>query len=57
LLGPDIQLRRTVYDFTNAAGRIRDTDYPQAEELSVRYVLHPPTEAETLELFAQAELR
>jgi len=57
LLGPDVQLRRVAYDFTNAAERIRDADYPQAEELSVRYVLHPPTEAESLELLAQAELR
>jgi len=57
LLGPEIQLRRTAYDFTTAAERIRNTNYPLVEELSVRYVLHPPTEAETLELFAQAELR
>lgn len=57
LLGPEIQLRRTAYDFTTAAERIRNTDYPLAEELSVRYVLNPPTEAETLELYAQAELR
>ena len=57
LLGPDVQLRRTDYDFASAAGRLRDTDCPQVEELAVRYVLHPPTEAETLELFAPAELR
>ncbi|HEY3128550.1 MAG TPA: metallophosphoesterase family protein [Acidobacteriota bacterium] len=57
LIGPEIRLRRTAYDFTNAAERIRNTDYPQAEEFSVRYVLHPPTETETLELFAPAELR
>lgn len=57
LLGPEIQLRRTAYDFRTAAERIRNTDYPLAEELSVRYVLNPPTEAETLELYAQAELR
>lgn len=57
LLGPDVELRCTEYDFTDAAERIRGSDYPQAEELSVRYVLHPPTEAESLELFAQAEMR
>jgi putative phosphoesterase len=57
LLGPGIELRRTAYDFTAAAERIRTPDCPLAEELSVRYVLQPPTEAETLELFARAELR
>jgi putative phosphoesterase len=57
LLGPEIQLQRTAYDFTTAAARIRNTNYPLVEELAVRYVIHPPTEAETLELFARAELR
>src|SRR4030095_1200251 len=57
LLGPDIQPRRTCYHFTTAAERIRNTNYPLAEQLSVRYVLDPPTEAETLELFAQVDLR
>ena len=56
LLGPDVQLRHTVYDFAKAVMQIRATAYPQAETLSVRYVLSPPTEAETLELFATAEL-
>ena len=56
LLGPDVQLRRTVYDFTDAAERIREAGYPRAEELSVRYVLDPPTETESLQLFAPAEL-
>lgn len=57
LLGPAVQLRRTNYDLTSAAERIRGTNYPQVEELAVRYVLHPPSEAETLALFAGAELR
>ena len=57
LLGPDIELRHTVYDFTNAAECIRATAYPQAEDLAVRYVLHPPPEAESLERFAPVELR
>jgi len=56
-LGPDVQLRHTAYDLTKAAERIRDTKYPQAEDLAVRYVLQPPSEAESLELFARAELR
>jgi putative phosphoesterase len=50
LLGPDVQLRCTAYDFADATERIRGVDYPQAD-------LHPPTEAESLELFAQTEVR
>jgi putative phosphoesterase len=57
LLGPDVQLRRTAYDFTAAAERIREVGFPQAEELSVRYVLQPPTETESLERFGAGELR
>ena len=57
LLGPGVQLRHTAYDLMKAAARIRDTTYPQAEDLAVRYVLQPPSEADSLALFAPAELR
>lgn len=57
LLGPGVQLRHTAYDFVEAAARIRDTTYPQAEDVAVRYVLQPPSEAESLERLAPAELR
>jgi predicted phosphodiesterase len=57
LLGPDIQLRHTGYDLTAAARRIQDTDYPQAQDFAARDVLHPPSEAEMLELFTQVGLR
>ena len=57
LLGPDVQLRHTPYDLASAAERIRDTPYPQAREFAARNVLNPPTERETLEAFARAELR
>jgi putative phosphoesterase len=58
LLGPgsELQLRHTLYDFTQAAARIRDTDYPQAEEFAARNVLQPTPEAEMLERFSTAEL-
>jgi hypothetical protein len=56
LLGPDVRLRHTVYDFAKAAQQIRATTYPQVEALAVRYVLNPPTEAESLEMLAGAEL-
>ena len=57
LLGPEVQLRQTLYDLEDASERIRATDYPQAEDFAARNVLHPPSEHETLELFARAELK
>lgn len=55
LLGPDVQLRRTFYDLTKAAERIRATEYPQAEE-DARAILAPPSEAEMLEMYGRVEL-
>jgi putative phosphoesterase len=55
-LGPDVELRRTDYDFAKAAEAIRATAFPQAEALAVRYILDPPTEEESLRMFAGAEL-
>lgn len=57
LLGDDIQLRRTSYDLAKAAERVRETNYPQAHDFAERYVLHPPSEEDTLKAFAQAELK
>lgn len=57
LLGPDVQLRHTSYDLANAAGRIRATAYPQAEDFAARNVLQPPSEASILEMFSHAELK
>lgn len=57
LLGPDIQLRRTSYDFASAAQRIRASKYPHADDFAARNVLRPPSEAEMLEAFGRAELR
>lgn len=57
LLGPEAQLRHTLYDLTKAAARIRGTKYPQAEEFAAQNILHPPSEEEILERFASAELR
>lgn len=55
LLGPDIQLRHTQYDLAEAADRIRNTDFPQADEFATRSVLHPPSAQDTLALFAAAD--
>ncbi len=57
VLGPDVELRRTSYDFTKAAERIRDTNYPQAQNFAAHNVLQPPSEKETLEAFTKVELR
>ncbi len=56
LLGPNVQLQHTTYDLTKAAERIRDTNYPQAQDFAARNVLQPPSEEEILEVFAKAEL-
>ena len=57
LLGPEVQLRRTLYDFTEAAERIQGTAYPQAEEFAVQSVLTPPSQEEMLEVFTPFELK
>ena len=57
LLGPDVQLRHTLYDLAKAAERIRDTKYPQAEDFAARNILQPPSEGETLEAFSRVELK
>jgi predicted phosphodiesterase len=55
LLGPGVELRHTPYDLAIAAGRIRATEYPQAEEFAERNVLQPPSEEKMLEAFGRAE--
>jgi predicted phosphodiesterase len=58
LLGPEgIQLRHTLYDFSEAAKRVRATDYPQAQKFADQTILQPPPEAEMLELYGKAELK
>lgn len=53
LLGPEIQLRRTSYDFFKAANQIRATNYPDAIDFADRKVLHPASEEEMLDAFAK----
>ena len=57
LIGPDIELRCTQYDLTEAAERIRQTKYPQAEDFANRNILRPPSEQQILEAFRRAELK
>ena len=56
-LGPDVQPRRTSYDFARAAERIRSTKSPEAEEFAAHNVLHPPSAEDMLQAFARVELR
>jgi putative phosphoesterase len=51
LLGPEIKLRRTLYDLKDAAARIRASGYPQAQDFAENNVLRPPTEAEAIAAF------
>lgn len=55
LLGPNVQFRHTRYDLTEAAARIRDTGYPQAQDFAEHNVLEPPSQEEALEVFTQME--
>jgi predicted phosphodiesterase len=57
LLGPGIDLRRTSYDLAKAAGHIRGTAYPQAEEFATQNVLNPSSEEQMLETFSRASLK
>jgi hypothetical protein len=57
MLGPEVELRHTQYDLDEAAERIRCSGYPGAEEFATKYVLNPPSTAETLKLFAGYELK
>jgi putative phosphoesterase len=57
LLGPDVQLRHTPYDLTEAAERIRATKYPQAQEFAANNVLQPPSEEEMVEAFTRIGLK
>jgi hypothetical protein len=57
VIGPDIQPRRTPYDFEQAAARIRATEYPSADEFVARSVLSPPTEDEMLAIYGATTLR
>jgi predicted phosphodiesterase len=56
LLGPDVAFRHTNYDLQDAAARIRATDYPQADDFAVRYVLTPPSEAQMLGVFGEGNI-
>jgi predicted phosphodiesterase len=51
LLGPDVELKRTDYDFAGAADSIRKTRYPEAETFASKNILNPPSKEEMLAIF------
>jgi putative phosphoesterase len=51
LLGPAVSFMQSPYDLEHAATDIRATAYPSAEDFAQNNVIHPPTEAEALEVF------
>jgi putative phosphoesterase len=57
LLGPEVNLRRTLYDVSAAAARMRGTTYPDVANFAERYVEHPPPEAVMLDVFSRSELK
>ena len=57
LIGPDIEQRRTDYDLVDAARRLRQSDYPQADEFVLRYLLDRPTEEQMLQAFSKVPLK
>jgi predicted phosphodiesterase len=56
-IGPTVELRRTGYDFDSAAGRVRATAYPQAEQYASGSIMTPPAKQAMIEAFTKAELR
>ena len=53
---PTIELRYTGYDLVDGAERIRNSDYPQADEFASGCFLDPPSEAEMIDVFERAAL-
>jgi predicted phosphodiesterase len=51
LLGPTVSLRRTAYDFDDAAERIRAGGFPWADDFVERNMRHPASAAEVATLF------
>jgi putative phosphoesterase len=56
LLGPDVELRHTMYDLETAAESIRATSLPYANHFAMQSVLQPPPKQAMLKAYARAEL-
>jgi putative phosphoesterase len=53
-LGPEIVLRRTLYDLEHAAAAVRASGYPQAEDFAANNILQPESEAAATAYFERA---
>ena len=56
LLDGDVQFKCTLYDFEDAARRVRSTAYPEAEEFAEGSILRPQSEEETLKIFGHVSI-
>jgi putative phosphoesterase len=56
LLGPEVELRHTMYNFETAAESIRATSLPYANHFAMQSVLQPPPKQAMLNAYAKAEL-
>jgi predicted phosphodiesterase len=52
-----IEFRHTSYNLTEAAERVRRTNYPQAEEFAAGSILRPRLREEMLRVFTKAEIK
>ncbi|MAT98036.1 MAG: phosphoesterase [Anaerolineaceae bacterium] len=57
LLDGEIALQHTKYDLVQAADRIRQSSYPDAEAFASNNVLQAPSEAQALEMLMQLEAK
>jgi diadenosine tetraphosphatase ApaH/serine/threonine PP2A family protein phosphatase len=51
LLGPEVTLKRTVYDFDEAAARIRNSGFPEANEHASQLFVELLSREETTQFF------
>lgn len=56
LLDTKAQLKKSTYDYVNAAAIIKESNYPWAFDFAENYVLNPPDEEKMLEIFSHGEL-
>ncbi len=56
LVGPEIGLRRSIYDFPAAAEAVRGTSFPEGKDLA-NHILRPPSAQEAIRVFERRASR
>ena len=56
LIGDQVELKRTDYDYDKAAKQVRQSDYPFARDFADKNILNPPSPDFMLNIFRQQEL-